>query len=93
MKTPAKLLGFAVVICALPLMAGCAGTGAQDSMAQQSAQSEPVGAAAPATDAPAQQQDARAQSQDEGGESVAGDLWEAITFPFRAVADVVGIIL
>lgn len=51
MKTLAELLAIVVVVCALPLMTGCS-SGGPDSTAAQAAPSEPVNAAAPATDAP-----------------------------------------
>jgi hypothetical protein len=93
MKSFGRLFAVAVVICALPLMTGCASSSQQDSTAQQSAQSEPAGAAAPATDAPARPQDESAQAPDSSVDSVAGDIWEVITFPFRVVGDIVGFIL
>ncbi|MHB8384450.1 MAG: hypothetical protein ACYDC3_19170 [Candidatus Binataceae bacterium] len=47
-----SLLAVAVVVCALPLFTGCSIPLSADSTAQQAEQSEPVNAAAPATDAP-----------------------------------------
>ena len=87
MKQLGRTLAVAIVICALPLLAGCSSQ--QDSTAQQTeptAQSQP--GTASATDA-----NANANTEDSGAESVGGDIWEVITFPFRVVGDIVGFIL
>ena len=89
MKQLGRALAVALVICALPLLAGCSSQ--QDTTAQQAeptAQSEPSAAVSPAAST-----DASAQSQDSSGDSVGGDVWEVITFPFRVVGDIVGFIL
>jgi len=86
MKQLGRTLAVAIVICALPLLTGCSSQ--QDTTAQQAAQSEPGAAASPVVST-----DASTQSPDSSGDSVGGDVWEVVTFPFRVVADIVGFIL
>jgi len=89
MKLLGRTLAVALVICALALLTGCSSQ--QDTTAQQAeptAQSEPGAASSPPAST-----DASTQSQDSSGDSVGGDIWEVVTFPFRVVADIVGFIL
>lgn len=74
---------------ALALATGCSSNQQAAAPAPEaSAQTAPQAMASPAGSV-----DASAQAQDSSDSSVAGDIWEVVTFPLRVVADIVGFIL
>ncbi len=89
MKLFRSLLVTLVFAGAIGLLAACStqpDNTPEDSATVTTAQPAAT-ASASNTSAPTQ------QAQSDSNDSTASDVWEAVTWPFRAVADVVGIIL
>jgi len=95
-KQLGRTLAVGVIVSALALMTGCSSQpDTPPPSFAETAQSQPGVSESPAPPPSEVSMQPQADSAEQGSsdDSVGGDIWEVITFPFRVVADIVGFIL